>query len=135
MGRVMSLAQIGFTRDLDVNELKGLVKPDTLLTGAGYPGPSPSGYSDNTDSFDPAKHRFTVDTSRRSSCVGTGGNFKVASSNKISSSWRTLPLPPQSLSTAERSKGGRHKYPNTPLSFAWYQSGNECVWFVGLLCR
>jgi len=51
------------------------------------------------------------------------------SRNGSSRIWTTLPIVP--LSTAHRES----RYPNTPMSLAWYQGDEECAIFVGLLSQ
>jgi hypothetical protein len=114
---VLSLGQVPFTRDIDVNFLGELVKSDSKQSS-----------SYGSSSYDDLLNRRSTTAT---SCYF--GTFKVAAAH-VSKTWRTLPLP-EPLSSVDRAKGGQRKYPNTPLAMAWYDSDGESFLFVGLLHR
>lgn len=115
-GNYMSLGSLPFTRDINVDAIE---KHERL---------NPMGYGSNpTDSLEASQ----IQSRSASVAASNLGTYKVAATSTKSKTWRALPLPTL-LSTAHQ---GTRRYPNTPLSMAWYDRHDECFLFVGLLCR
>jgi len=155
---IMVLSQVPFTRDIDAsvlaqvaarqsaaNSCAAISGINVVADGGSVPAVEHRPAADagiigsfgiriptSPDASDRDWRRTTI----LSSCAGTTViDYKALA--KLSSRgtsacgrWRSLPLP-EPLSSALRGDGGR-KYPNTPLSIAWYECGDECSVFVGL---
>jgi len=116
---IVSLASLPFTRDIDLDTLQEKLDQNALAPTLH----TLSGGMDDSDLLQ-QRRRTTLATS-------TFGTYKITAA-PVSKTWRSLPLP-EPLSSAHRNRGGR-KYPNTPLSIAWYESNGENCIFVGLYC-
>lgn len=116
---IMSLSKVPFTRDIDIEAL------------ANNTAPMPMQESKNVLQDETTAEGMHITARRRTTVATTTvGTYKITES-KISKTWRVMPLP-EPLSQAHRGKA--RKYPNTPLSIEWYESGMDCFLFVGLLC-
>jgi hypothetical protein len=144
---IMSLADIAFTRELDVEKvMKEYTDASTRADDESTEDPSmTTTVSQPVLSSKMLHARETVRDFAQSGMdmqgLARGLARTSAASSAISGAmisdkkrpqsktWRSLELP-EKLSYARRPM---RSYPNTPLSIAWFEQGDECFLFVGLL--
>jgi hypothetical protein len=130
--KIVSLDQLPFTRDIDIEQLR-LQELTTAAEGGSSSSGSFSFSNQNRSSLgdrdpnslpesDPVEQNQVQMSSRSVSFAATSsfGTYKVATAVTTSKTWRTLPLP-ELLSAKSASGQSSKKYPNTPLSMAWYE--------------
>mmetsp|Transcript_113192 Transcript_113192/g.252781 ORF Transcript_113192/g.252781 Transcript_113192/m.252781 type:complete len:1732 (-) Transcript_113192:93-5288(-) len=118
--RIMGLSQITFTRNIDIENLTSEPSAQNFASGLA-PAQQLERQSSTLEQDNIGRRRTTF--------LSTNQNRGKQVSKNSSKIWRQMPLP-ELLSSALRT-GPR--YPNTPLSVAWYEEDDDCFLFVGLL--
>lgn len=121
VANVMSLAQVPFTHEINV---KSLSPSSGLSEGFDCESMGP-----DIRIFADAEGLPGTACSSIAATERTVGTFKVTQ-NTTFRIWRQLSLP-EPLSAVHTSK--RKRYPNTPLSIAWYEHDTVAFFIVGLL--